>query len=299
MLKIESLVKSLDGKKIISNISFSLKEGQIVGLIGRNGAGKTTLFRLIAGEYLADHGSVRIEDSDDFRSQIFYLDAPDNFTNAYTATQLARIFKISYPRIDIDWFESLVKINNLPLNKKLSSMSKGQRGLILAISAITSKARYVLLDEPLDGLDLIVRDQVKQMLITAVSNSKTSIMIASHNLQELDLLTDRIILLKDGKIANDYMPGEELETANVAKLQMVIEGELPKVVIDSGHILEKRGHLYVVLFKNYDSKLANRVKRTKAQYIEELAVNSDDIFRATFDEDYRLHQTVAQKEEKQ
>lgn len=294
MLKIENLSKKLENKLVIDHIGFSLHTGQIVGLVGRNGVGKTTLFRLLAGEYLPDSGNISSDEnpSASVRAQIFYLDAPDNFTSAYSALQLARIFKISYPQLDIDWFESLIQTNNLPLKKKLSGMSKGQRGLILAIAAITSKARYIFLDEPLDGLDLIVRDQVTQMLISAVSNSQTCIMLASHNLQELDTIADRIILLKDGHIEKDYLPGEELETANVAKLQMVIEGQLPKVVVESGHILEKRGHLYVVLFKNYDSKMAARIKRTKVKYIEALPVNSDDIFRATFDENYRLRQTM-------
>ncbi|MFT8702555.1 MAG: ABC transporter ATP-binding protein [Oenococcus oeni] len=298
MLKIDNLTKTLENKKVISGISFSLKPGQIVGLIGRNGVGKTTLFRLISGEYVPDQGRVTSDESADARSEIFYLDSPDNFTNAFTANQLARIFKVSYPQLDIDWFKNLLKTNNLSLNKKLSGMSKGQRGLILAISAITSKSKYIFLDEPLDGLDLIIRDHVKQMLITAVSNSKTSVMIASHNLEELDFLADRIILLKNGKIEKDYLPGEELKTANVAKLQMVIEGELPKVVLECGHILEKRGHLYVVLFKDYTSKVASRIKRTKAQYIEQLPVNSDDIFRATFAEDYRLRQSAGKRTNK-
>ncbi|EHN58686.1 ABC transporter ATP-binding protein [Oenococcus kitaharae] len=292
MLKIENLTKKLENKLVIDHVTFSMQTGQIVGLVGRNGVGKTTLFRLLSGEYLSDSGGVSSDDAENARTQIFYLDAPDNFTNAYSAAQLARIFKVSYPKLDVEWFESLVKTNNLPLHKKMSSLSKGQRGLILVIAAITSKARYIFLDEPLDGLDLIVRDQVTQMLISAVSDNQTGIMLASHNLRELDTIADRIILIKEGRIEKDYLPGEELETANVAKMQMVIEGALPKVVIECGHILEKRGHLYVVLFKDYDSKMAARIKRSKAKYIEELPVNSDDIFRATFDEDYRLRQAM-------
>ncbi|WP_143786938.1 ATP-binding cassette domain-containing protein, partial [Oenococcus oeni] len=84
MLKIDNLTKTLENKKVISGISFSLKPSQIVGLIGRNGVGKTTLFRLISGEYVPDQGRVTSDESADARSEIFYLDSPDNFTNAFT-----------------------------------------------------------------------------------------------------------------------------------------------------------------------------------------------------------------------
>ncbi|KGO32483.1 ATP-binding cassette domain-containing protein [Oenococcus alcoholitolerans] len=299
MLKINNLKKDLTGTTIINDLSFSVGLGSIVGLVGRNGAGKTTLFRLISGEYLPEHGKIEIDDNKNVKESIFYLDAPGNFTGGFSAKQLAKIFAVSYPYFDSEWFLSLIGANELPVGKKLSALSKGQKALVLVIAAVTSKAKYILLDEPLDGLDLLIKDKVKQMLISAVSSNQASIIIASHNLSELDLLADRILMIKDGRIYKDYLPGDEISTAKVAKMQMVIEGEIPELVTKEGHILEKRGHLYVVLFKNYDDSMAAKIKDLPVKYIEELQVTSDDIFRATFEEDYRIHSTIKRGKEKE
>jgi ABC-2 type transport system ATP-binding protein len=276
-LTVTQLYKHIDQQPVIAGIDMSLPLGQIVGLVGRNGAGKTTLMRLLANEMLPERGEIT------GANDIFYLDVPHNFMANFSLKQLANILPITYPAFDSDYYWQMIQTHHLSQHKAIQSFSKGQRALVYIITALASKSAYILLDEPLDGLDVLIRDAVKTLLIEHVSTHATTILIASHNLVELDALVDRILFMKSGKIWRDYAPDTDNQ---FVKLQLVLSGEtLPPELAERVHVIEQRGHVWVVLCENYDATMDEIVQHSGLQYFEELPVSTEDVFRATFKEE--------------
>ncbi|GFH42909.1 ABC transporter ATP-binding protein [Lactococcus hodotermopsidis] len=269
-LKVENLSKAIEGTPILANVSFEMTKGSVIGLVGRNGAGKTTLMRLIAGEMQGDSGTVILGDKG--RETIFYLDTQSNWMTAYTADTAAAVLKIFYPKFDLAHFKDILATQNLSTTKPIASFSKGQKVLIYIAAGIASQAEYLLFDEPLDGLDVFIKDYFKQILLEAVDNCR-AVMIATHNLAELDSLADRILLI------NDTIITEQDNEADIVKIQFVYEGDkLPSNLTDVATILENRGRVYVALISE-ELVSAIFADSTTYRFVEILPVTTEDVFR--------------------
>ena len=204
-LILENISKKIQHQQVLKNVCFELNEGEIVGLVGRNGAGKTTLFRTIVGEMKADFGRIGLDDQDYVRTtsahdQLFYVDMPENWLSYYSPKKVKAILKVAYRHFDEAWYDAEIKRFGLNNSKRIRTYSKGMRALFVIIASFASRARYVLLDEPLDGLDVLIRDQVKQLIVDQVTAHQTTVLIASHNLVDLDTLVDPIIFKVCGYI---------------------------------------------------------------------------------------------------
>lgn len=269
-LSIKNLSKAIDQVPILEQVTFDVTGGSIVGLVGRNGAGKTTLMRLIAGEMQADTGEIIFDNKG--RRSIFYLDPLSNWLAPFNAAKVADVLAIFYPDFDAARFEAILADQKFSLKKAIASFSKGQKALIYIAAAIASQAQYLLFDEPLDGLDVFVKDAFKQMLLELVDEGR-GVMIATHNLAELDSLADRILLIKDTRVTEQEMD------ADLVKIQFVYEGdELASNLTDVATILEKRGRVYVALISEALIP-AIFTDTTTYKFVEILSVTTEDIFR--------------------
>lgn len=281
-LKIEKLTKSIDDKLVLNDVNFDINHGEIVGIIGRNGVGKTTLFRTMTGIYLADKGDVLIDDISinanlKLRQEIFFIDPINNFFSNYTAINLADMYTLVYDNFDKANFLNDLKNNNLPINKRYGSFSKGMQALFNVLLSINSKAQFIILDEPFDGLDVLVRENVKRLLIDAVQERKITLLISSHNLEELDNLIDRAIILNGNTVIEEYALENIRETAR--KIQLVFGNEYPKELNKYGTIVEKRGRVYVVVFNNYNADVDGLIASHAPLLFEELPLGLEDLFR--------------------
>ncbi|MDG9733702.1 ATP-binding cassette domain-containing protein [Leuconostoc pseudomesenteroides] len=284
-LILENISKKIQHQQVLKNVCFELNEGEIVGLVGRNGAGKTTLFRTIVGEMKADFGRIGLDDQDYVRTisvhdQLFYVDMPENWLAHYTPNKIKSILSLSYKDFYSDWYDERIKQFNLNSKKRVQTYSKGMRALFTIIVGFASRARYVLLDEPLDGLDVLIRDQVKQLIIDRVNKNNTTVLIASHNLIELDTLVDRILLLKDGSINMTFAIENN---NNIKKYQVAYDNdEMLAFLRDNGTIIAHVGHIVTVVFSDFDESIGIKLAGSDFKFIEELPIGSEDIFRASF-----------------
>lgn len=284
-LILENISKKIQHQQVLKNVSFELNEGEIVGLVGRNGAGKTTLFRTIVGEMKADFGRIGLDDQDYVRTtsthdQLFYVDMPENWLAYYTPNKIKSILSLSYKDFDSDWYDDRIQQFNLNSKKSVQTYSKGMRALFTIIVGFASRARYVLLDEPLDGLDVLIRDQVKQLIIDRVNKNNTTVLIASHNLVELDTLVDRILLLKDGSINMTFAIENN---NNIKKYQVAYDNdEMLAFLRENGTIIAHVGHIVTVVFSDFDESIGIKLAGSDFKFIEELPIGSEDIFRASF-----------------
>ncbi|WP_270596299.1 ABC transporter ATP-binding protein [Enterococcus asini] len=284
-MKVNNLQKTIDGQAILEEINFSLNPQEIVGLVGRNGSGKTTLFRTLAGHYLLDGGEVTIAGMDlakavEQKTQLFYIDELDNFLKYYSLKKINEFYRLAYPKFDQDRYLALLKENEFHQRMSYRRLSKGMQGLYQMILAISSEANYLLLDEPFDGLDVIVRKKVIALLLDHLATHENcSIMIASHNLVELEGIIDRVLLLKGKSIVKDYSLEQMREYAR--KLQLVFRRKgVPALVKEQAKLLSIQGRVVTVIFEEYTPELADQLKALEPVVMEELPLSLEDLFEA-------------------
>lgn len=284
-MKVNNLQKTIDGQEILEEINFSLNPQEIVGLVGRNGSGKTTLFRTLAGHYLLDGGEVTIAGMNlakavEQKTQLFYIDELDNFLKYYSLKKINEFYRLAYPKFDQDRYLALLKENEFHQRMTYRRLSKGMQGLYQMILAISSEANYLLLDEPFDGLDVIVRKKVIALLLNHLATHENcSIMIASHNLVELEGIIDRVLLLKGKSIVKDYSLEQMREHAR--KLQLVFRRKgVPAFVKEQAKLLSIQGRVVTVIFEEYTSELADQLKALEPVVMEELPLSLEDLFEA-------------------
>ncbi len=288
-MKLSHVTKKIEQQIILEDINFELSAGEIVGLVGRNGSGKTTLFRTIAGQYYTDGGEIAITDHNiehdpQFKQNIFYIDEKENFLGSYSLKKINQFYRIAYPNFDQDLFLSLIKAHQLPINLPYKRMSKGMQGLFQMILALASNAKYLLLDEPFDGLDVIVRKKVIGLLLENLGESNRTALIASHNLNELENIIDRALLLKGNTITHDYRLEDIREQAK--KIQMVFKTKkVPELIKKNSKALNFQGRVVTALFENFTDELAADIKRLDPLVFEELPLTLEDLFEANLSQE--------------
>ena len=204
---VRNVSKTINGKKILHNISFDIYEGEIVGLVGPNGAGKSTLLKVMCGLYSCDVGEIYYYDYNlktEFEKAMSIvgtlIEYPDLYKNLSGKKNLS-IFKSMFKGIDEDTIYEIVKIMEMEkyLGKKFKTYSLGMKERLGIASSLINKPKILILDEPTNGLDPI---GIKNILDTLKSMKGTTIIISSHMLNEIESICNKIIFINNGKIVD-------------------------------------------------------------------------------------------------
>ncbi len=205
MIEIKNLTKKFDKTIALDGLSLTVANGSVTGLIGSNGGGKSTLLRLVSGVFMPDGGAVRIDgeapfDNPKIKENCFFVsDFPFFYTDS-TLNNTAALYRKIYPHWSDAEFDRCCTVFPIERNKRIISMSKGMQRQAALILALSTCPKYLFLDEIFDGLDAVVRLVLKRLLAERVDANNMTVLIASHNLRELEDLCDRICLLHQGKI---------------------------------------------------------------------------------------------------
>ena len=205
MIQIKNLTKKFGEKTALNSISFSISEGSIFGLVGSNGAGKSTLLRILSGVFSPESGNAFIDGEAPFENlkikekTAFVSDYP-YFLPGATLDSMSVYYKSLYPTWNDIRFSNLKSLFPIAANQKISSMSKGMQRQSAIILALSYQPQYIMFDEIFDGLDPVIRELVKKILIEYVDETGATVVIASHNLRELEGFCDHIGLLHLGGI---------------------------------------------------------------------------------------------------
>ncbi|WP_324655948.1 ABC transporter ATP-binding protein [Bacillus cereus] len=289
MLKVTSLKKTIDNQTILDDVSFTLQKGSIVGLLGRNGAGKTTLLRTMVGILDPDEGTVTYEDIDihknpETKQKIVYVPDSTNILNGYTVKEIVKFYKAVYTAFDEPYFYELLERFNLP-NKRIRSYSKGMKALLAIILAVAAKAEYIILDEPTNGLDPIVKRQILQFLVGEVAEKEITIFISTHHLDEVEQIADTIIILKGRTISS--ITSLDDAKSRFAKIQVAYERSLPQKLenLSNIKILNQTGKVYTILIEGNVATTLEKFYKEQPILIEELTMSLEDVFVTTLEED--------------
>lgn len=285
MIEVERLSKQIDGANVLDGVSFSLPKGTITGLIGRNGAGKTTLLRSMVGILLPDAGDVRYDGKSVYtypqvKENLLFIPDSKQVLQGYSAKQIARLYKMIYPNFAEQYLWDGMKRFKLPVDKKIRNFSKGMKALFSLLLAFATRAEGILLDEPTDGLDPIIKRQWLQMMVEEVAEQQHIVLISSHRLDELESICDRVMILKDGVI--DSVTELSEVKGRYHKLQVVYETTMPETLLrlPGIYLLANTGRIYTLLIEGNVEKTLNQIKETQPLLIDELPLSLEDLFMA-------------------
>lgn len=206
MIKVENLVKKFGSVAALNNVSCTINDGCIYGLVGSNGAGKSTFLRILSGVYRADGGSVTVDgenvyENPNVKRNIVFVSDELYFLPQSNMITMAQMYAACYDSFDVNRFKALCKEFNLNPKKNLNTFSKGMKRQAATILALSARPRYLFLDETFDGLDPVIRNLVKRVIYEDVLERKTTVILSSHSLRELEDTCDQLALLHKGGIA--------------------------------------------------------------------------------------------------
>lgn len=226
MLQIENLTKNFDTICAVNQVSFTIPDRIVYGLLGTNGAGKSTLLRLIAGILQPDEGRVCVDgelcyENPTVKSCFFYLpDTPYYFANA-SMEDMIRFYVKQYPQTDAKRAKGMAEMLNLDIKQPLRTFSKGMKRQAFLILALCANTKYLLCDEVFDGLDPMIAEVMKKLLREAMRERELTVIVVSHKLRELEDICEQIGILHKGGVLSS---GNMRERAgNICKFQCVLE----------------------------------------------------------------------------
>ncbi|TWE05154.1 ABC-2 type transport system ATP-binding protein [Neobacillus bataviensis] len=284
MIELKGASKKFDHYIALENVNLSINRGSIYGLIGSNGAGKTTLIKLLAGIYRQDRGEVTINKESVFENislkrKVFYIPDHPYFFSQYTAKQMARFYKSCYPTWEEERFQKLAELFELNVNKKIHTFSKGWQRQIAFILALSANPEILILDEPLDGLDPVVRKKVKNLLIHDVAEREMTILISSHNLREIEDICDHIGIIHKGTL----LIQKELDDlkADIHKIQVAYKNGTPpdKLLLNLNPLhTEKRGSVFLFIVRGDEDGIEKQILQTNPVIFDLLPLTLEEIF---------------------
>ncbi len=203
MIELKSITKKYGRRKALENLTLSLPQGKIIGLVGENGSGKTTLLKVISGLVTPDSGSATFSDNRITRkvaTNIAYMPDADLFYPYFTVGQLIDFYETQFTDFNPTKAKEIAQFLNLSLDSKIKHLSKGNRGRVKIVVTLGREADYYLLDEPFSGLDPMVRDDIAKGLIRYTDPERQTVLLSTHEIKEVEPLLDEIVVLRGGRI---------------------------------------------------------------------------------------------------
>ena len=283
MIKITNVTKSYGKKKVLENLNCTIKTGSIYGLVGANGAGKSTLLRIINDVFSKDSGSIEIDGKiltgdADLKQKLVFV--PDDlfFFNGYTLMDMALFYKDMYKNFDIEYVKELAGILKLNVNEKINNFSKGMKRQCALICAIATNADYMFFDETFDGVDPVVRNLLKKIIIKQMEKKETTIIMTSHNLRELEDICDNLGLLYKGGILFE----SDIDTlkTNMFKVQISLRDDFDKETFKDFEVMnfKKTGSVGSIIIKGEQEKVKEELEKLNPIILDFLPLTLEEMF---------------------
>ncbi len=281
MIEIKNVVKEFDGFRALDDLSMTVPSGSVYGLVGPNGAGKSTIIRHLTGIYRQDSGEVLVDGQPVFenpsvKNRIAYI--PDDiffFSNA-SIGEMARFYRSIYPQFDAERFKKLGEVFGLDTKRQMRKLSKGMQKQAAFWMMMALRPEFLVLDEPVDGLDPVMRRQIWSIVMADVAENGTTVLVSSHNLRELEDVCDHVGIMNKGKIMIERTLSELQE--GIIKLQLALPdgGTLP----DGLDILHKTstGRLQTIILHGASAELEEKLSPCKPLFMDFVPLTLEEIF---------------------
>ncbi len=257
MIQIENLTKRFDDYVALDGVNLSVEPGSVYGLVGPNGSGKTTLIKCLCGVYITDGGSIKIYnecvyDNPELKERIAYIPDDLYFPATFTPRDMAQFYSTMYPGFSWERYAELGKLFQLDEKKRIARFSKGMQKQVAFWVSMSSMPDVIILDEPVDGLDPVMRKKVWSVILEEVETRGVTVLISSHNLRELEDVCDHVGILHKGEMLLQKALSDM--KSDTFKLQLAFDGEFPEELKEKlsilNHTVSGRVHLLILRGKN-------------------------------------------------
>ena len=277
MLEMNHVTKTFGTFKALDDLTMTVPKGSVYGLVGPNGAGKSTAIRHLTGVYRPDSGSITMEglpiyENPELKERIASI--PDEIFHfpAATMEEMHRYYRGMYPNFDEELYQRLYEVFNLPRKGQIRRFSKGMQKQAAFHLSICCRPDVLILDEPVDGLDPVMRRQVWSLILSDVAQRGTTVLISSHNLRELEDICDHVGIMDHGKMLLE----RSLADMQGSTVKLQIAGEIPEGL----NILHQSssGRLHTLIVRGTADEVERIAAAANPAYFDVLPLSLEEIF---------------------
>ena len=282
MIEIKEIKKSFDGFFALNGVNATVEKGSVYGLVGPNGAGKTTLIKHIAGVFIPDSGTITVDgqqvyENASIKSRMFYIPDEIYFLPQASINDMKKYYKSIYPSFDEVRFQKLQEVFPINPKKSLKRFSRGMQKQAAFWLGVCLRLDIILLDEPVDGLDPVMRRKVWSVLLQDVAGRGMTVFVSSHNLRELEDVCDHVGIMHEGKVILERSL-TELQS-NIIKLQVAFEGELPEEVRKLDILSRQQtGRIWILIVRGNREEILGSMKQLNPLLVDALPLSLEEIF---------------------
>ena len=281
MIEVKNVTKTFDGFRALDDLTLTVPQGAVYGLVGPNGAGKSTIIRHLTGIYRQDAGTITIDGAPVFenpavKARVAYI--PDDvfyFAQA-TIADMMRYYRGIYPRFDAERYEKLGAVFALDPKRPIRRLSKGMQKQAAFWLAMCMRPDVLILDEPVDGLDPVMRRQVWSLVMADVAENGTTVLVSSHNLRELEDVCDHVGIMNGGKLLLERTLSDLQD--NISKVLIALPDGAP--LPDGLDIVHQSttGRLYTLILRGNATELTNILSTAQPLFMDVVPLTLEEIF---------------------
>ena len=277
MLELKNVTKSFGSVKALDDLTMTVPKGAVYGLVGPNGAGKSTAIRTALGVYRPDSGSITLDgkpvyENPEVKNRICSIPDEVFYFQSATMGEMKNFYKGLYPRFDEALFDKLYEVFQLPKNSPIRRFSKGMQKQAAFHLSLCTHPELLILDEPVDGLDPVMRRQVWSLLLGEVAQRETTVLVSSHNLRELEDICDHVGIMDSGKMLLERSLADMQGSTH--KLQLVGNAPLDLEVLHES----SSGRLNTVIVRGTAEEVERTVSASNPAYFDVLPLSLEEIF---------------------
>ncbi len=283
MIEVKNVVKTFGDFNALDGVNMHISDGSIYGLVGPNGAGKTTLMNALCGIYKTAGGQITVDgasvfENNDVKKRIVYISDDVFYFHNSTTKNLKDFYKGIYSNFDENKFQEYAKyFPSINREMNIRRLSKGMKKQVAFWIAICCNPDILVLDEPVDGLDPMMRHQIWGLIINEVSNREMTVLISSHNLRELEDVCDSVGIMNKGKVFLEASL-DDLKT-QLSKIQVSFENELEIKDLGINVLKEKKtGRVYELIVSGDKAEVIRKIEEKNPLFVEALPLTLEEIF---------------------
>ncbi|MDY3692528.1 MAG: ABC transporter ATP-binding protein [Dysosmobacter sp.] len=282
MIEVKNVVKRFDGFTALDGASLSVPTGSVYGLVGPNGAGKSTIIRHLTGIYRQDEGTVAIGGEDVWENaglKARVAAIPDDWYYFLQSTvrDMMRFYKGFYPRFSMERYEKLKEVFSIDEKRVIRRLSKGMQKQVAFWLALSCMPDYLILDEPVDGLDPVMRRQVWSLVMGDVAERGTTVLVSSHNLRELEDVCDHVGIMDKGKVLLERSLAQLQD--NMVKMQVVFRDGMTEVPPELPVLHVSRvGRIHTLIMRMNAQEAAARLAVYDPMLVDAVPLTLEEIF---------------------
>ncbi len=283
MIKVKNVSKSFDGFRALDALTLTVPKGSVYGLVGSNGAGKTTIIKHLCGIYRQDSGLITIDGKNAYennavKSRLCYISDDLYFFPTYSVHDMAEFYRGIYPDWNEERFQKLGEIFKIDPRRKVRRLSKGMQKQVSFWLGISTMPEIMILDEPVDGLDPVMRKSVWQLMLADVAERGMTVLVSSHNLRELEDVCDHVGIMHRGRVVLEKSLDDV--KGNIHKIQLAFSGGVPTELLGKMQILhnEKFGSVSILIVRGNGDMLRELISGYSPVIFDILPLTLEEVF---------------------